>query len=192
MAAKSERVELRLDEDFLGSIDAWRREETDLPTRSEAIRRLVHLGLSSSSKQSFTVMRTQIMLASRLPNSDEFISDAALFAWSHSIYPAFNIDSDALAEPFAECFTVTRSMIENLGEYIDKAWLKRKWFTYYELERQFGGPTWHRGMLIASCRYMFLRDMFSGFWEHFLSGIDHPTEAKGITSPFDRNDFFLG
>lgn len=39
-------------------------------------------------------MRTQIMLAARLPNSDEFISDAALFAWSH-----------------------TRSMIENLGEF---------------------------------------------------------------------------
>lgn len=192
MAAKSERVELRLDEDFLREIDAWRHEETDLPTRSEAIRRLVHLGLSSSSKQSFMLMRMQIMLAARLPNSEEFISDATLFAWSHKIYPAFSAESDALAEPFAECFGVTRSMIAQLGEHIDKAWEKRKRFSYYDLEKQFAGSAWDRGMLVAACRYMYLCEMFAGFWEYFLGDTDHPIEAKAITRPFDRHDFFLG
>jgi len=33
--------------DEVGAIDEWRRRQTDLPSRSEAIRRLVELGLKA-------------------------------------------------------------------------------------------------------------------------------------------------
>lgn len=43
---KTERFEMRIDPETIARIDAWRRRQADLPTRAEAIRRLVDLGLS--------------------------------------------------------------------------------------------------------------------------------------------------
>jgi len=40
-----ERYELRIPADFFKDIDDWRRRQEDLPSRAEAIRRLVELGL---------------------------------------------------------------------------------------------------------------------------------------------------
>jgi metal-responsive CopG/Arc/MetJ family transcriptional regulator len=37
--------QIRLTEEFLRRLDEWRREQEDLPSRSEAIRRLVERGL---------------------------------------------------------------------------------------------------------------------------------------------------
>ena len=34
----------------VAAIDAWRRKQDDLPSRSEAIRRLVEMGLKAKSK----------------------------------------------------------------------------------------------------------------------------------------------
>src|SRR5437773_1344571 len=48
---KSERFELRLDEDALSRIDSWRAEQSDLPSRAEAMRRLVEVGIARSGKQ---------------------------------------------------------------------------------------------------------------------------------------------
>lgn len=45
MASKTERFELRLDEELLARIDEWRSERGDLPSRAEAIRTLVEVGL---------------------------------------------------------------------------------------------------------------------------------------------------
>ncbi|MGD9882862.1 MAG: hypothetical protein AB7U95_22375 [Reyranella sp.] len=39
-------IGLRLREAAVAVIDAWRRQQPDLPTRQEAIRRLVELGLA--------------------------------------------------------------------------------------------------------------------------------------------------
>jgi uncharacterized protein len=47
--AKTERFEMRLDEDVLARVDRWRAEQTDLPSRAEAMRRLVETGLSRLS-----------------------------------------------------------------------------------------------------------------------------------------------
>lgn len=49
MASKNERFEMRLGEDVLEKIDRWRSGQADLPTRSEAVRRLVEMGLTQSS-----------------------------------------------------------------------------------------------------------------------------------------------
>lgn len=53
MKAKSERFEMRLDAGILGEVDEWRFEQGDLPNRSEAIRRLIGAGISSSQSLSF-------------------------------------------------------------------------------------------------------------------------------------------
>jgi hypothetical protein len=37
----------RLSDEFMASLDAWSRKQSDAPTRSEAIRRLVELGLKA-------------------------------------------------------------------------------------------------------------------------------------------------
>jgi hypothetical protein len=41
---------IRLPPDLKTAIDAWRRKQDDLPTRSEAIRRLIELGLKAKQK----------------------------------------------------------------------------------------------------------------------------------------------
>ena len=46
MATKSERLELRLSEATLDRIDEWRSREEDVPSRSEAARRLLEHGLA--------------------------------------------------------------------------------------------------------------------------------------------------
>ena len=48
--AEYRQISVRVDEDFLTLIDAWRRKQDDVPTRPEAIRRLVELGLKMKSK----------------------------------------------------------------------------------------------------------------------------------------------
>jgi uncharacterized protein len=46
MAGMSERFEMRLGEDVLARVDEWRAEQVDMPSRAEAMRRLVELGLA--------------------------------------------------------------------------------------------------------------------------------------------------
>ena len=50
MSPKSERFEMRLEPETIHEIDEWRRRQADLPSRAEAIRRLVDLGLKAKSK----------------------------------------------------------------------------------------------------------------------------------------------
>jgi len=45
-----EPVLVRLQPGLAGSLDEWRRKQTDLPSRAEAIRRLVELGLNAKAK----------------------------------------------------------------------------------------------------------------------------------------------
>ena len=42
--------QMRVEDDFLKAIDDWRRGQEDLPSRSEAIRRLVAIALESERK----------------------------------------------------------------------------------------------------------------------------------------------
>jgi hypothetical protein len=47
MRGKTERFEMRVSKTFLRDVDEWRRKQSDLPGRAEAIRRLVNLGLGT-------------------------------------------------------------------------------------------------------------------------------------------------
>jgi hypothetical protein len=42
-------VQMRLSDEFLVTVDDWRREQPDLPNRTEAIRRLTALALESEA-----------------------------------------------------------------------------------------------------------------------------------------------
>jgi hypothetical protein len=41
---------MRVSEDFLRTVDAWRRSQVDLPSRAEAIRRMVELAAKIKKK----------------------------------------------------------------------------------------------------------------------------------------------
>jgi metal-responsive CopG/Arc/MetJ family transcriptional regulator len=45
--AEYPQIGVRVDEDLLKRIDEWRRKQDDLPTRPEAIRRLIEQGLKA-------------------------------------------------------------------------------------------------------------------------------------------------
>jgi len=45
---KIRTFQMRVTDDWLAYIDEWRRSQPDLPSRSEAIRRLVEIGLNES------------------------------------------------------------------------------------------------------------------------------------------------
>jgi hypothetical protein len=47
---KDTTLQMRVSDTFLKTVDAWRRRQEDLPSRSEAIRRLVELGLKTKGK----------------------------------------------------------------------------------------------------------------------------------------------
>lgn len=48
MTSRSDKqFQMRVSDDFLRAIDEWRRIHPDLPSRAEAIRQLIHTGLSA-------------------------------------------------------------------------------------------------------------------------------------------------
>ena len=53
MAPKTERIELRLEPEIIERLDEWRMSQGDLPTRSEAIRRLLYDKLEEHTKEGF-------------------------------------------------------------------------------------------------------------------------------------------
>lgn len=46
MQTRTQRFEMRLDQRDLDRLDAWRAKQPDLPSRAEAVRRLVDVGLA--------------------------------------------------------------------------------------------------------------------------------------------------
>ena len=51
MQAKTERFEMRLDQETIDGLDEWRGQQTDFPSRAEAIRRLVGRGLAPVTRK---------------------------------------------------------------------------------------------------------------------------------------------
>lgn len=67
MANLTERFEMRLDEVTLQAIDKWRREQGDMPSRSEAIRRLIERALAGTqpAPQQFSAGEQHVVLMLR-------------------------------------------------------------------------------------------------------------------------------
>lgn len=55
MPPKTERFEMRMEVDMIAQLDEWRRQQPDLPSRAEAIRRLVRQSLAGEGAPTGTV-----------------------------------------------------------------------------------------------------------------------------------------
>src|SRR5262245_49589200 len=58
MTPKTERIELRLDTGMVERIDEWRMRQADVPSRSEALRRLVEGGLEEHTPEGIRLNNT--------------------------------------------------------------------------------------------------------------------------------------
>lgn len=188
---KSERVELRLDSHVFDKIDEWRSKEADLPNRSEAIRRLIQKGLTASDRQAYVGIKLQIMLAAKSPGSENYLSDAFVFAFIYDVYPAFCTGHESWAEPFEPCFEVSKEMIVDLHSYLEDQWKRNQKLTFNELEKAYRSKEWNRDKLIYACRYMFLNEMFLDQWESLLLEGEYPPKAKSINKKTDRSQILV-
>lgn len=66
IAKNTERFEMRMDPETLDNLDNWRSDQSDLPSRAEAIRRLVGEGLSRTSNKYLTMTPAEILNVSLL------------------------------------------------------------------------------------------------------------------------------
>lgn len=196
MVLKSERLELRLPSEILDRIDGWRSEHPDLPSRSEAVRQLIEIGLGRpEDDQLFQMARFSVLSTAKLSSQDPVLSDDYVYAWDHGVFPMFH-EGARLHLPFAAQFAVTKTMLDELSKYLDDRRQAREVPTFYQLEDYYnvrsGRSEWDRSKLISACRYMFLNDLFDKpFWTGLLKSSDHPTEAKSIVRPFDRNAMYF-
>jgi len=51
MGPMSERFEMRVDEEIISRVDKWREKQADVPSRAEAMRRLVEVGLMGAANE---------------------------------------------------------------------------------------------------------------------------------------------
>jgi uncharacterized protein YfbU (UPF0304 family) len=62
LVPKTERFELRLDPGILERVDLWRSDQDDVPSRAEAVRRLVEIGLLGRSKEGFQLSNPEKLM----------------------------------------------------------------------------------------------------------------------------------
>jgi len=70
---KTERFEMRLDEDILNRIDRWRSQQVDVPARAEAMRRLVETGLARSLPEAITFRPTDRLVVALLADLSKYL-----------------------------------------------------------------------------------------------------------------------
>lgn len=66
MAPKSERFEMRLDEKLISRLDSWREQQLSSPSRAEAARQLIEVGLSHKDGNSVDFNDGQLLIISLL------------------------------------------------------------------------------------------------------------------------------
>ncbi|MCL2115044.1 MAG: hypothetical protein FWH29_02350 [Methanobrevibacter sp.] len=123
--------------------------------------------------QKFLILQTKIN-----PATNNNITDGYAYAWYNDIYPFFD-DSVKWHEGFEQCFEIKKERISEVLFFLDENWLKKKYFTFYQLESHYGGRGF-RSELISILRYAYLSHKFDdAFWKKIVS--DAPIEAHTIT-----------
>lgn len=54
---RTQRIHISMSEDEVTAVDRWRRIQSDIPSRADAIRQLVALGLEAAQKERKIVLR---------------------------------------------------------------------------------------------------------------------------------------
>lgn len=113
MQAKTERFEMRLDQGTIDRVDRWRAEQDNLPSRAEAVRRLMEAGLRASDNPGISFSAgeklTLIMLCDMYKHLNisgeidpKFVSSAIFgghnwgLSWEYSGLFHDHVDSDAV------------------------------------------------------------------------------------------------
>lgn len=54
---RTQRVHISMSEGEVAAVDGWRRKQSDIPSRADAIRQLVELGLEAAQQERKIVLR---------------------------------------------------------------------------------------------------------------------------------------
>ena len=114
------------------------------------------------------------------------MSPAYLYAWQESVFPFLHDDEASeighTLNEYHESFKISLDTILTVANHLNLSAMKKKYQTFYELERSFGGKFSEqngRGKLIIICRYLYLSDCFnSNFWNTLLDKSKHPSETS--------------
>lgn len=144
-------------------------------------------------KTLFAQQRTQIIHI--WATTPELLSAPYAYAWSHGVYPLFQDgDSSVPDRPhtnFAEQFTVSADLVDQVTKFLDEKWQEGAVPTFYQLESMFGGKS-NRSALMSICRYAYLSDLFDDTaWNALLTPTEHPTEARSIIKVFDDSEIHI-
>lgn len=193
--AKIERLEIRVDPSFVLEIDQWRASQSDLPSRSEFIRRLVEQSLSGDQgKRLFEMTRHNVLAAAISQNTQDRIDNSYAYAWHARVYPLHH--KRGVHSAFDGHFDVNRTAMEELSGFLDEQWREEQVPSFYDLEDRYdvrsGTGAWNREGLIDALRYWRIHELFDEpFWAKILTPVRHPSEARMITSKFRRTEISL-
>lgn len=184
----SERFELRLERETLQRIDAWRSKREVPASRSEAVRRLLEIGLGERG-EAFELMRVQVLLAARQGFVGGPHWQAYAFAWARGVFPLLH-ESVNLHEPFSGGFRIQSDRVRSLLTYLDRR-LAGAVLTFFELQEEYvSRHAWLRADLINACRYLRLCKRFdTAFWDRLTqAGGKSPFAAGSILIPFEAEE----
>lgn len=128
------------------------------------------------------------------PQTSDLIPDSYAYAWYMDMYPFFH-DCE-WHENVKEYFSIQEEKIDTILDYLDKEWLEKRYYTFYELENYFNVQYQHNDIkrtdLINILRYTYLHEGFDEpFWTKLLEPMKHPGEARIITYKFDISQLYL-
>jgi hypothetical protein len=150
---------------------------------------MIDNGKALYSLQKFLILQTKLN-----PQTSDLIPDDYAYAWYVGLYPFFS--ECEWHENLKEYFTIKEEKIDAILEYLDKEWLEKRYYTYYEIEKYFNvlysRNDITRGDLISILRYTYLHGGFDDqFWGKLLEPMKYPSEARIITYKFDTADLYL-
>lgn len=141
----------------------------------------------------FNIMKFQVLCAGFNESTRSFICDSYLVAWGYGVYPIGH-EGAHWHSGFENDFRVTKSDMEAFLAYLDGRWRAGRVPTVYQIETDLImnpalGSEWHRSKVIRALRYLYLfGNLFDdAFWTTIMTPGEIPSEAHGITSPFNRD-----
>jgi|TergutMp193P3_1026864.scaffolds.fasta_scaffold23491_4 hypothetical protein len=138
----------------------------------------------------FNLQKFQILQTKHNPQTKDVVSDAYAYAWSVGLYPFF--DNYDYSTDLKEYFSISEDKISTVINYLDSEWLKKNYYTFYQLEDHFdvsGYGQCSRYDLICILRYTYLHNKFDDtLWDTLVRRGDNPCEAEGIIDQFELSE----
>lgn len=151
--------------------------------------------MENNNSPIFNLQRFLIIQTKLNPEMSDTIPDDYAYAWFSGVYPYF--DESKLHSDLEEYFPIRKKQVEIILNYVDSEWLKKKYYTFYELEDHFQCRTHpieniDRIILMKVLRYAFLRGTFDNqLWNKILENGQYPVEVGSITRNLSANELFF-